>query len=31
MKLSTAGITILLYGLIGLLYVLGSNIPKKDK
>ena len=26
-----AGITILLYGLIGFFYVLGSKIPKKDK
>ena len=26
-----AGITILLYGLIGLIYVLGANIPKKDE
>lgn len=26
-----AGITILLYGLFGFFYVLGSKIPKKDK
>ncbi len=26
-----AGITILLYGLIGFFFVLGSKIPKKDK
>ena len=26
-----AGIAILVYGLVGLLYVLGSKIPKKDK
>lgn len=26
-----AGVTILLYGLIGFFFVLGSKIPKKDK
>ena len=26
-----AGIAVLVYGLVGLIYVIGSKIPKKDK